>query len=59
VTDANRRIAELARAESRPTVEPVKAVAEAPAVRQRAPEASQGWPAADEPFVGADGRIRR
>jgi hypothetical protein len=59
VTDANRRMAELARAESRPTVEPVKAVAEAPAVRQRAPEASQGWPAADEPFVGADGRIRR
>jgi hypothetical protein len=39
--------------------EPVKAVAEAQPARQRAPEASQGWPSADEPFIGADGRIRR
>jgi hypothetical protein len=58
VADANRRLADLARAESR--VEPVKAaVAEAPTARQRSPEAIPGWPSADEPFIGADGRIRR
>jgi uncharacterized protein YjbI with pentapeptide repeats len=58
--DANRRIADLARAESRPAAEPVKAMAEAQqAARQSTPEASPGWPSADEPFIGADGRIRR
>jgi len=59
LADANRRMADLARAETRPVAEPVKAVAEAQPARQRAPEASQGWPSADEPFIGADGRIRR
>jgi len=59
VADANRRIADLVRTEPRPAVEPVKAVAQAPAARQRTPESAQGWPSADEPFIGADGRIRR
>lgn len=61
--DANQRMADLARADTRPTVEPVRAtpgiVADAPATRPRAPDASQGWSSADEPFIGADGRIRR
>ena len=30
-----------------------------PGGRPRAPEPNQGWPSADEPFIGADGRIRR
>jgi DnaJ-like protein/pentapeptide repeat protein len=54
--DARLRIAELERAEGRPVVE---AAAATPGAGQRAPEASQGWPSADEPFIGADGRIRR
>jgi outer membrane protein assembly factor BamD (BamD/ComL family) len=60
VTDARRRLAELERGEMRPPTEPVKA-AGTPPVRPRAPEAAGGqrWPSADEPFVGADGRIRR
>jgi hypothetical protein len=65
--EARVRKGELERAEARPVVESAKAaagsvtgtVAAAPAARPRAPDASQGWPSADEPFVGADSRIRR
>jgi outer membrane protein assembly factor BamD (BamD/ComL family) len=59
-TDAHRRLAELERGETRPPAEPVKA-AGAPPGRPRVPEEAGGqrWPSADEPFVGADGRIRR
>jgi hypothetical protein len=65
--EARVRKGELERAEARPVVESAKTtagsvtgtVAAAPAARPRAPEVSQGWPSADEPFVGADGRIRR
>jgi hypothetical protein len=58
--EARHRIAELDRGETRPPAEPVRAAA-APPVRPRPPEAAgnQSWPSADEPFIGADGRIRR
>jgi hypothetical protein len=60
--DAKLRLAEFERSEARPPAEPVKAAAAAaPAGTSRVPQAaaSQHWPAADEPFIGADGRIRR
>jgi uncharacterized protein YjbI with pentapeptide repeats/outer membrane protein assembly factor BamD (BamD/ComL family) len=63
VAKARLRIAELESAEGRPAMEQARvtpgAVAEAPAARPRTPEPSQSWPSADEPFIGADGRIRR
>jgi curved DNA-binding protein CbpA len=55
--DARVRLADLERAEAKPPAEPVKSAA-APAVRSEA-AGGQGWPSADEPFIGADGRIRR
>jgi hypothetical protein len=58
--DARVRIAELEGAAARPTAAPVKTSAPA-AGKSRVPEAAGGqrWPAADEPFIGSDGRIRR
>jgi hypothetical protein len=61
--EARVRIAELERSESRPPADPAKA----PPGRRRPPDppdppepfVGPRWPAADEPFVGADGRIRR
>jgi outer membrane protein assembly factor BamD (BamD/ComL family) len=56
VADARTRIAELDRSEDRAVPEPAKA----PATRPRTPEpATQKWQTANEPFIGADGRIRR
>ncbi len=65
--DARLRKSELERAEARQVVESAQTtagsvtetVAAAPAGRPRGPEVSQGWPSSDEPFLGADERIRR
>jgi hypothetical protein len=65
--DARLRKSELERAEARPVVESAQTtagsvtgtVAAAPAGRPRGPEVSQGWSSSDEPFLGADERIRR
>ena len=60
--EARVRIAELERVEKALAEAIIKEPKQAPAVlRQDAPEPSQGqrWPSADEPFIGADGRIRR
>jgi hypothetical protein len=65
VADARLRRSELERAEARQVVESAQttagsgAVAAAPTGRPRGPEVSQGWPSSDEPFLGADERIRR
>jgi hypothetical protein len=55
--DARVRMADLERVEAKAQLEPVKAPASRPPPRETV--AGQRWPAADEPFVGADGRIRR
>ena len=61
--DAHGRIAELERVEAKALADAVlKEPKQAPtALRPNAPEPamSQRWPSADEPFIGADGRIRR
>jgi hypothetical protein len=62
--EARTRIAELERGESRALAEAVVKEARPPPSPGRpkaAPEPamSQRWPSADEPFIGADGRIRR
>jgi TolA-binding protein len=54
-TDARVRLAELERIEPRPPAEAVKVVPGPPPVAPSAPK----WQSADEPFIGADGRIRR
>ncbi len=61
--DAQVRIAELEHADVK--TPPVAIIKEAkqtpPPAKMPAPEpaGSQRWPSADEPFIGADGRIRR
>jgi hypothetical protein len=50
-------MADLERVEAKAQLVPVKAPASRPPPRETV--AGQRWPAADEPFVGADGRIRR
>jgi len=61
--DARVRLAELERSEAKtPAVTPVKEAKQMPPpAKLPASEAAgnQRWPAADEPFIGADGRIRR
>jgi hypothetical protein len=50
-------MAELDRVEAQAQLEAVMGPARRPLPREAVP--GQRWPAADEPFVGADGRIRR
>jgi hypothetical protein len=60
--DARGRIAELQGAEAKaPRVTIVKEAKQTPPpVKPGTPQsASRRWPSADEPFIGADGRIRR
>jgi DnaJ-like protein len=66
--DARVRIAELVQIEAKAEQAKAQAVKEARAVPVKSPPppvpkagamAGAGWPTADEPFVGADGRVRR
>ncbi len=61
--DARVRMADLERAETKtPAVTVVKEAKQTPPAGKSPasdPAGSQRWPSADEPFIGADGRIRR